>query len=496
MPAHPDGPTEDIDFDVADLDVAALRERVRAILPGVRSDLEALVRIPSVSAAAFDAAHLEAGAAAVAGLLRGAGLTDVEILAVEAAGRVGAPAVVGRRPAPDGAPTVLLYAHHDVQPPGDVSVWASDPFEPQERDGRLYGRGAADDKAGIMVHVAALRALGEALGVGVTVFVEGEEEVGSPTFTAFLAEYRERLAADVIVVADSGNWRLGRPALTTSLRGLVDGVIEVSTLDHAVHSGLYGGAVPDAVTVLLRLLATLWDDGGDLAVAGLVSGKAGDLGYSEADLRADAGVLDGVQLIGSGSLESRLWTRPCVTVVGMDIPTVATASNTLQATARAKFSLRLAPGQDPDAAFRALADHVRTHTLWGARSQVLLGEAGQAFAEDVDGPVYDLARWALEQAWGVAPVHMGMGGSIPFIAELAAVYPAATVLVTGVEDPDGRAHGENESVHLGEFERACVAQTLLLAALAGRSVSRSAGRSVSQSVGKSAGRAGAAPVRG
>src|SRR5919202_3774460 len=270
----------------AGTDVEVLRERVGAVLPGVRADLEALVRIPSVSAAAFDQAEVERSAAAVAGLLRGAGMPEVEILRVDG----GAPAVVARRPAPAGAPTVLLYAHHDVQPPGDPALWDTPAFEPVERDGRLYGRGAADDKAGVAVHLAALRALGDDLAVGVTVFVEGEEEIGSPTFERFLAEHRERLAADVIVVADSANWRVGEPALTTSLRGLVDGVITVRTLDHAVHSGMYGGAVPDAMTATLKLLSRLWDDDGQVAVPGLAAGDADDLGYAEDLLRADAGV--------------------------------------------------------------------------------------------------------------------------------------------------------------------------------------------------------------
>jgi acetylornithine deacetylase/succinyl-diaminopimelate desuccinylase-like protein len=442
--------------------VEALRGRVAAVLPGVRADLEALVRIPSVSAPAFDASEVERSAEVVAGLLRDAGMPEVEILRVAG----GAPAVVARRPAPAGAPTVLLYAHHDVQPPGDPALWDSPAFEPVERDGRLYGRGAADDKAGVAVHLAALRALAGDLAVGVTVFVEGEEEVGSPTFARFLAEHRERLAADVIVVADSTNWRIGEPALTTSLRGLVDGVITVRTLDHAVHSGMYGGAVPDAMTAALKLLARLWDDDGQVAVPGLEGGDADDLGYTEGMLRDDAGVLEGVRLVGTGRLESRLWTRPALTVTGIDAPSVATASNTLLPAVAVKFSLRIPPGQDPAAAFEALGAHVRATAPWGAQVDVELGEAGDAWAGDLTGPVYDVARWALEQAWGRRPVHMGVGGSIPFVSALGQVYPEATVLLTGVEDPDTRAHGTNESLHLGEFERACLAETLLLAALA------------------------------
>jgi acetylornithine deacetylase/succinyl-diaminopimelate desuccinylase-like protein len=446
----------------ASADVEALRVRVARVFPGVRADLEAMVRIPSVSAPAFNQAEVERSAEFVAGLLRDAGMPEVEVLRVDG----GAPAVVARRPARAGAPTVLLYAHHDVQPPGNPALWDAPAFEPVERGGRLYGRGSADDKAGVAVHVAALRALADDIAVGVTVFVEGEEEIGSPTFERFLAEHRDRLAADVIVVADSGNWRIGEPALTTSLRGLVDGVVTVRTLDHAVHSGMYGGAVPDAMTAMLKLLAGLWDDDGQVAVPGLAAGEADDLGYAEDVLRNDAGVLDGVRLIGTGRPESRLWARPALTVTGMDVPSVATASNTLLPAVSAKFSLRIPPGQEPAAAFEALRAHLQASAPWGAQVDVELGELGQPWAGDLSGAVYDTARWALEQAWGRRPVHMGVGGSIPFVAALREVYPQATVLLTGVEDPDTRAHGTNESVHLGEFERACVAETLLLAALA------------------------------
>ncbi len=465
------GWTASAPLDVSTVDVDGVRDAVAALLPRLRVDLEALVRIPSVSAPAFDQAHVEVSARFVADLLLEAGMPEVQILRAEGPNGPGAPAVVARRPGAVGAPTVLLYAHHDVQPPGDPAQWQTPAFEPLERDGRLYARGAADDKAGVMVHLAALRVLladetGPWSRLGVTVFVEGEEEIGSPTFGAFLRAHTERLAADVIVIADSGNWRVGEPALTTSLRGLVDGVVEVATLDHAVHSGMYGGAVPDAMTVLVTVLAGLWDEAGDVAVPGLGAGAAADLDYPEHLLRQDAGVLDGVELIGTGPLTSRLWTRPAITITGVDAPSVANASNTLLPSVRAKFTLRIPPGQDPSAAFQALHAHLRTAAPWGARVDVRLGEAGSPWAGDLQGPVYEVAGWALEKAWGRRPVAMGMGGSIPFVAELQALYPRATVVITGVEDPDTRAHGTDESLHLGEFERACVAEALLLAALA------------------------------
>ena len=438
-----------------------LRAAVTREMPGVRRDLEALVRIPSVSALAFDQAHVEASAQAVAELLRGAGLQDVELLR-----EGGAPAVVGHLPGPDGAPTVLLYAHHDVQPPGDDADWTSAPFEPVERDGRLFGRGAADDKAGVMAHLAAIRAHDGRPPVGVTVFIEGEEESGSPSLGQILRRHRDKLNADVLVLADSMNWKVGVPALTTSLRGLVEAFVEVRTLEHAVHSGMYGGAVMDALTALTRLLGCLHDEAGDVAVPGLHATEAADLDLTETELRADASVLDGVQLVGTGRLTSRLWTRPALTVVGIDAPSTERASNTLQPRAKAKLSLRVAPGQDPLVAYDALADHLRANAPWGVHVEVTLKETGAAFAADANGPAYDAARASFADAWGVPPVDMGVGGSIPFIAEFAEIFPAAAILVTGVEDPDTRAHGADESLHLAEFERVCLAEAVLLERLA------------------------------
>src|SRR4051795_5334938 len=286
----------------------AIRAAVRDVMPSVRADLEALVRIPSVSADPARADEVRRSADATADLFRGAGFDDVRILSSGG----GAPAVVARRPAPDGAPTVLLYAHHDVQPVGDPADWDSAPFEPTERGARLYGRGAADDKAGIAVHLAAVRTHGADLPVGVTVLVEGEEEVGSPTLEAFLDEHQALLAADVIVIADSGNWDIGEPALTTSLRGLVDCVVEVRTLDHGVHSGMWGGVVPDAVTTMVRLLATLHDDEGNVAVKGFHVERAADVDYPLERVRAESGLSEGVELIGTGPLVDRLWTRPAI----------------------------------------------------------------------------------------------------------------------------------------------------------------------------------------
>src|SRR5580693_2591464 len=424
-----------------------LDQAVQQVLPSVRADLERLVRIPSVSADPAAAPHLRRSAALVAALLASAGLPEVDILSVPG----GQPAVVARRPAPPGAPTVLLYAHHDVQPPGDRASWDTDPFQPTQTSGRLFGRGAADDKAGIAVHLAALRAHGAGLPVGVTVLIEGEEEIGSPTLLPFLEMFRDRLAADAVVFADAVNWTADVPSLTTSLRGGATVTVELRTLDHAVHSGLFGGPVPDALTSLCRLLATLHDERGDVP---------------EAQLRADAGLLDGVQLIGTGSLTDRLWAAPSITVIALDAPATKDASNTLQPVARAKVSLRVAPGDDADRACDALKAHLRAHAPWGAHVTATSGGTAAPFTVRTGGKAYQAVRRALTQAWGRPALDIGVGGSIPFVTAYAERFPAAEILITGVEDPDARAHGANESLHLLTFERACLAEALFLDSLA------------------------------
>jgi acetylornithine deacetylase/succinyl-diaminopimelate desuccinylase-like protein len=435
--------------------------RLREVLPSVRRDLENLIRIESVWADPSRREEVHRSAKAVADLLLQAGFDDVRTVS-----EGGAPAVIARYPAPPGAPTVLLYAHHDVQPEGEHTEWMSPPFEPTERDGRLYGRGSADDKAGIATHLAAFRAHGGRPPVGVTVFVEGEEESGSPSLGRLLTAHADVLAADVIVIADSDNWSTEVPALTVSLRGLADCIVEVATLDHGLHSGLWGGVVPDALSVLVRLLASLHDDDGNVAVAGLHESTAAAVDYPTERVRAESGLLDGVSEIGSGSVPQRLWAKPAITVIGIDTTTIAASSNTLVPRARAKISMRVAPGGDAAAHLDALRSHLEQHAPWGAHVSVTPGDIGQPYAIDAGGPAYAAARAAFRQAWGTEPVEKGMGGSIPFIAEFAAAFPQATILVTGVEDPATQAHSVNESLHLGVLERAATAEALLLANLA------------------------------
>jgi len=436
------------------------------------ADLGALVRIPGIAWPAFDQTQLQKSAAAVAALAESTGVFDeVRVLraAVPDTDEVGQPAVLATRAARGNAPTVLLYAHHDVQPPGDEALWESPPFEPTVRDGRVYGRGAADDKAGIMTHIAALRALRETLGddleLGIVLFVEGEEEYGSRSFSQFLADNRDALRADVIVVADSGNWDSETPALTVSLRGNARFTLRVRTLDHASHSGMFGGAVPDAMMTTIKLLATLWDDAGDVAVEGMTSREATTPAYTEETLREEAGLLAGVSPIGTGDILSRIWNRPAITVIGTDFTTVESASNTLTPEVSVVISSRVAPGQRAADAYAALESHLRAHAPYGAELSFSDVDLGDGFLVDTSGWAVSAVRDAFARGYGVDPLDIGVGGSIPFISDLVREFPEAQILVTGVEDPHSRAHSPNESLHLETFRHAILSEALLLRAL-------------------------------
>ena len=449
------------------ISVTLVKEKVDAAFPHALAQLGDLVRIPGIAWDAFDAADLERSAETVAQLFRETGVFEtVDIRRAEANGKLGAPAVVARRQAKNGRPQVLLYAHHDVQPPGDLSVWNTPEFQPTLIDGRIFGRGAADDKAGIVAHLTALKTLVETAGedfeIGISLFIEGEEEAGSPTFRAFLEANRDVLESDVIIVADSANWSTTIPALTTTLRGLVSQVIEVQTLDHAVHSGMFGGPVPDAMTAILRLLASLHDENGGVAVRGLHETKAADLDYSEAQLREESGLLDGVAMIGGGSILDRMWTKPSITVIGMDAVSVAMSSNTLMPSMRAKISMRIAPGQEPERALELLRTHLAENVPFGAKLTFGEIELGKPFEANNSGWAKQLAQASLSAAFGNESVDIGIGGSIPFIADLLEVFPAAQILVTGVEDADSRAHSPNESVHVDTLRGAMVAESLFL----------------------------------
>ena len=449
---------------ISDVRALVSREFAQSI-----NELKDLVRIPSVSWSSFDPEQVARSAQAVSELIAGTNLfEDVFILRSKKSDSddLGQPAVVARRNPAPGMPTVLLYAHHDVQPPGDLTEWESTPFEPVERVGRLYGRGAADDKAGIMAHVTALRLLPELVenvDLGIVVFIEGEEEFGSPSFENFLTDHRELLASDVIVVADSGNWNTETPALTTTLRGNATFKLTVRTLDHALHSGMFGGAVPDAFMAFAGLVSSFYSPSGSVAVEGLHRSLVTPPDYTEEHMREESGVLDSVSLIGDGHVLERLWSQPSITVTGIDIPDVANASNTLLPSVSARISVRVAPGQSASEAFSAIQQHIIEHIPFGAVVEFDDVNLGEAFSTDTSGWAAQSISQALNQAWDQEVVNMGVGGSIPFISSFVNAFPHAQVLVTGVEDPDSRAHSPNESLHIESFEKAIVAELLFLA---------------------------------
>ncbi|MGO2049147.1 MAG: dipeptidase [Microbacterium sp.] len=448
----------------------AVSEAVAIGIPKALADLGDLVRIPGIAWPSFDQTQLERSAERVAALAEDTGVfDDVRVLraAVPGTDEYGQPAVLATRAARNGKPTILLYAHHDVQPPGDDALWETPPFEPTARDGRLYGRGAADDKAGIMTHIASLRAVHEVLGddldLGISLFIEGEEEYGSRSFTQFLSDNADALRADAIVVADSGNWDSQTPGLTVSLRGNARFTLTVRTLDHASHSGMFGGAVPDAMMATVRLLSTLWDADGAVAVDGMTELDAPTPEYSEETLRDEAGLLPGTTPIGRDSILSRIWNKPAVTVIGIDATSVESASNTLLPEVTVVISARVAPGQSGEEAYAALERHLRAYAPFGAELTFSDADLGNGFLVDTSGWAVALARQAMTDGYGAEAVDLGVGGSIPFIADLVREFPEAQILVTGVEDPHARAHSPNESLHLETFRNAVATEALMLA---------------------------------
>ncbi len=433
-----------------------LRANVSADLPRLVELLGDLVRLPTVSAAGHDQSKVREGAEKIKVILEEAGYQNARLL--EADG--GNPAVFAEIPAPEGAPTLLLYAHYDVQPVGPSSEWATDPFEPTQSDGRLYGRGAADDKGGIVMHLGAVAAHGGKPPVGVQLFLEGEEEAGSDSLEAILDRHSDLLHPDVIVIGDGGNWSVGVPAFVTSLRGIVAVSFELRALEKAVHSGQYGGVFPDALIALARLLATLHDDEGNVTIPGLVSEEAGGIDVPEAMARRLAGTVDGLHQIGVGSIPSRLWTRPAVSVLAVDAPPVSSAINQLVPVARAKVSMRIAPGEDTMAALEALKQHLVKNAPWGTKVEFFHEEHGDPTVLDMD--TFPVEAWtqAFVEAFGNEPVHMGAGGSIPFISTFAELYPGLPILVIGTSDPTSAYHAPTESQDIGDLERAVLAEAI------------------------------------
>ncbi|ARF71126.1 dipeptidase [Kitasatospora albolonga] len=440
-----------------------ISETVASLMPRARAELAELVAFQSVAdPAVFPKSECEAAANWVADALRTEGFTDVALLDTPD----GTQSVYGFLPGPAGAPTVLLYAHYDVQPPLDESAWLSPPFELTERDGRWFGRGAADCKGGFIMHLLALRALKANGGVPVSVKViaEGSEEQGTGGLERYAEAHPELLAADTIVIGDAGNFRAGLPTVTATLRGMTMLRVKLDTLEGNLHSGQFGGAAPDALAAMIQLLASLRDENGTTTVDGLTDDADWQgLQYPEADFRRDAKVLDGVELIGTGTVADRIWARPAVTVIGIDCPPCVGATPSVQASARAQISLRVPPGHDAAEATKLLTAHLEAHTPWGARVAVEQVGQGQPFQADTSSPAYTAMADAMRDAYpGQEMQSAGMGGSIPLCNTLASLYPEAEILLIGLSEPEAQIHAVNESVSPEELERLSVAEALFL----------------------------------
>jgi acetylornithine deacetylase/succinyl-diaminopimelate desuccinylase-like protein len=455
---------------------AELVDAAGAAADAALASLEDLVRIPSISADPDRVGDVRRSADATAALLEASGLENVRLAAVDGS----PPAVIAERTHRADAPTILLYAHHDVQPPGIVENWASDPFEPVVRDGRLYGRGSADDKAGAVAHAAMVKAWLDTAGelpCNVKILVEGEEEIGSPHLEGFLRTHLDDLAADVLLLADAGNWSVGTPGLTYSLRGIAGGDVRLRALDSPIHSGMAGGAVPDPAVAMAGLLASLVDEHGDAAIDDLwldvrrpterelarIAALPADVG----GLRRSWGLRPGVELAGdpSTTVYERLWHRPSVTVIGLDTHPIAGSSNQIVARAAARISIRLVADQDPDRVNEALRAHLERRVPFGLEFEFVAEEAVPAWQCEPEGWAFEATERALRAGFGTDPVYMGVGGSIPFVGPFAAAFGGIPALLLGPADPGSRIHGEDESLHLADWRKLVTSEALLLSEL-------------------------------
>ncbi|MEU8527383.1 MULTISPECIES: dipeptidase [Streptomyces] len=447
---------------------AALREAVRALMPRAKADLTELVAMRSVAdPRQFPPEECAKAADFLVGAFTDAGLRDMRRVTTPD----GTDAVVGHAPGPEGSPTVLLYCHYDVQPPLDDAAWTTPPFELTERDGRWYGRGTADCKGNIAMHLTALRALGGQEGRGFPVHIkfvaEGSEEQGTGGLERLVPQQPELFAADTLLICDTGNFALGLPTATTSLRGLANAVVTVSTLRGEMHSGMFGGPAPDALAALVRILDSLRDEHGNTAIKGLPGDGSWDgVDYPAEQFRTDVGALDGVSLVGTGSVADELWARPAVTVLGIDCPPVVGSSAAVQAKVRARVSLRVPPGTDAEKALQALTDHLTGAAPWGAKVEVEPEGSGQPFRARTDGPAYRALGKAMKEAYGKDMVQSGQGGSIPLCNVLAAQFPDAEIALIGVEEPGCLIHAPNESVDPSEIEHMALAEALFLSTYA------------------------------
>jgi acetylornithine deacetylase/succinyl-diaminopimelate desuccinylase-like protein len=433
-----------------------IADAVSALLPDLKGDLSRLVAIPSISAPGFPEPRgpIMEAYELVCSLLSAAGVQDVGALELHDT----APVITGEIPAPDGAPTVLLYSHYDVVAPGDEALWSSPPFVATERDGAIFGRGTADSKSNIIAHVGALRAWGGRPPVGIKVVIEGQEEVGGGGLTTYPPTHPAPFRADAMVISDMGSVRPGVPTLTVALRGMANATIELTTLAGAKHSGQFGGAAPDALIVLLHALASLHDENGDVAVDALRREEWTGESYTEDEFRALAEVRDGLPLMGSGGLGSRLWSGPAITVTGIDVPSVDNALNAVSPYARAKLNLRVHPEQDAAEAQAALVRHLESVRPFGIALAVRAEETGNGFAANTSGRAYEAAWEAMELAWGGPPVRAAAGGSIPLVNALQAAAPEAEMLLVGTTDGYANIHAPDERVLLDELEHAIVAE--------------------------------------
>ena len=438
-----------------------LRARISELMPQAREELADLVAIRSVAdPRQFPAEECERAAQWVLDRFAELGFSDAHL--EETAD--GSMAVVGSRSCSDAqAPTVLLYAHYDVQPPLDDDAWRTPPFELTEVDGRWYGRGAADCKGNIVMHLAALRALGDDVPVNLKLVVEGSEEQGTGGLEAFVPTHADLLAADTILVCDTGNAAVGHPAATVSLRGMVNVVVTMDALDTELHSGMFGGAAPDALAALVATLATLRDDRGNTTITGLDNTRSwAGAPYPPEQFAEDAGLVDGASLLGDGSVSDMLWARPALTILGIDCPPVVGSTAAISPRAAARLNLRIPPGMPPEVAERALVDHLHAAAPWGVRVSVAIEATGAPFEAATDGPAYRAMASAMQDAYGKPMARLGQGGSIPLCNVFAETYPEAELILMGVEEPTALIHAPNESVDPTEISSMALTAALFL----------------------------------
>jgi acetylornithine deacetylase/succinyl-diaminopimelate desuccinylase-like protein len=441
------------------MDENTLQNKIKNMMPQIKSDLARWVTYRSV--ANTDVEPLQAcldAANDVAKSFTEVGVQDVKLIDMP----YKHPTVYGYTPPPPGAPTVLLYGHYDVQPSGEESgEWESPPFSLTERDGRLYGRGAADCKGNVVAHLAALRVYEGDFPVGIRLVIEGSEEQGLGELEGYVEQHPEKFQADAILLADTGNFTLGLPTFTTTLRGMAALTVRVRTLAGGMHSGMFGGPAPDALLALIKMLTTLHDANGNVTIQGLANDQNwSGVEYPADQFRTDARVLDGVDLVGNGSISSMLWSRIAITVIGIDCPSVAEAANAIPHEAAARISMRVPPGIDSQAAQQALMDHLKAVAPWNVQIEIEPGDPGSPFEADTDGPAYAAMREAMAAAYGSQVTTAGQGGSIGLANTLHNASPQAELMLIGVEEPACLIHAPNESVDVKELERHTLSEAI------------------------------------